>query len=124
MAKEKHQCCQTYYKSHWQPDYLCESNAKYERDGKWYCGHHDPVAIAEKNRKRKEAFKAQFQAREDRREQAKRQSEVTSRMFAMAQLVDRALRGVASREEAEAVREEWSSLVADAIECGLITEEK
>ena len=40
--KEKHTCREEVFR-----DYrfrVCGKTAKYERDGKWYCGTHDPVA--------------------------------------------------------------------------------
>lgn len=32
----------------------CTRSAKVERDGKWYCGQHDPVAIEAKDKARRE----------------------------------------------------------------------
>lgn len=62
----EHQCCartwpQGAYKSHG-----CASKGKVERDGNWYCGRHDPVAVAEKNKKRK-AHEAVLQKANDER---------------------------------------------------------
>lgn len=40
MAKiKKHQCCKRVY----------SNNTWHERDGKWYCGIHDPVKIKAKD---------------------------------------------------------------------------
>lgn len=48
----------------------CSKSGKIERDGKWYCGTHDPVRIKEKreerDRKWSEKFRAQRSAREQR----------------------------------------------------------
>lgn len=119
MAKEKNsrQCCgqirrgSGYHIRHVQ----CEKTGKIERDGKWYCGTHDPVKRAEK----RAAIQAKWQGDWDRKT---RQYDSSTRLIAMAPLVLRALRGIASKEEASAVIEEWTSLVAEAIDCGLIKE--
>jgi uncharacterized Zn finger protein (UPF0148 family) len=50
MSTVKHDCCAsvspgTYSFRHSK----CSKTAKYERDGKWYCGTHDPVAVKAKD---------------------------------------------------------------------------
>ena len=50
MPKEKHQCDEKYYHGH--RAQRCPNNAKVERDGKWYCGIHDPVARRAKSKAR------------------------------------------------------------------------
>lgn len=32
--------------------FRCPNNAKYEQDGKWYCGTHDPVRVKQRQDKR------------------------------------------------------------------------
>lgn len=51
--------------------YQCPKSGKIERDGRWYCGTHDPVRIKEKqqerdDRKRSERFRAHRSASEQR----------------------------------------------------------
>lgn len=59
-AKEKHQCCgQIWQNYHYSS---CSRNGKVERDGKWYCGTHDPVAVEEKSKKRDAIFEAKWAA--------------------------------------------------------------
>lgn len=41
-------------------NYPCGSNATVERDGKWYCGRHDPVAV----KARQEKAHAKYEAKE------------------------------------------------------------
>lgn len=48
---EKHTCCAIVWSgSFTRPS--CGNNAKFCRDGNWYCGTHDPVSIAERQAKR------------------------------------------------------------------------
>ena len=58
MSTEKHDCCAsvspgTYSFRHSK----CSKTAKYERDGKWYCGTHDPVAIKARDDARNEKWR-------------------------------------------------------------------
>ena len=46
-AMEKQRCCNTKW-TYGGYRRTCTKTAKVERDGKWYCGIHDPVARAEK----------------------------------------------------------------------------
>jgi len=51
--KEKRQCEHTKKASLWSNHYVqCPHNAKVERDGKWYCGVHDPVSRRQKQDER------------------------------------------------------------------------
>lgn len=45
----------------------CPNNAKVERDGKWYCGTHDPVKRKEKQEKRDEKWADQWTVKEEQR---------------------------------------------------------
>ncbi len=58
---EKHTCCEIVYEKDgvWASNHICGKTAKYERDGKHYCGIHDPVSIVERQRKRNEKNKPQ-----------------------------------------------------------------
>ncbi len=51
--EEKHKCRETIYDRDLRGvAFPCPAAGKIERDGKWYCGIHDPVAIAERAAKR------------------------------------------------------------------------
>ena len=59
---EKHTCCgdvtvkmMAFYRTR-----VCGKTAKYERDGKWYCGVHDPEAIKAKHDKRRAKLNARW----------------------------------------------------------------
>lgn len=54
MNKIEHKCCGTVWPAGAFRSYPCSRNAKVERDGKWYCGTHDPVAVAAKQSSKKE----------------------------------------------------------------------
>ena len=43
-------CCGTVFERGWPRK--CSTRAKVERDGKWYCGIHDPVRVAAKRAER------------------------------------------------------------------------
>lgn len=42
--------------------YHCPKTGKVERDGKWYCGTHDPVKIKERQEKRNAKWEAESEA--------------------------------------------------------------
>lgn len=46
--------------------HMCQKSGKVERDGKWYCGIHDPVAVQAKNAAAKARFDAEYDARRKR----------------------------------------------------------
>ena len=81
------------YIGHW-----CGKTAKFERDEKWYCGIHDPVASKAKSDKRNEEFREKL-----RREglvnvaKAKAQAETLRRAGCFDDLLD-ALRFLLDRE--------------------------
>ena len=56
--------------------YICSKSGKFTRNGKHYCGMHDPVRIAEKNAERAAKWKAESEqnrlAHEARKEQVRR----------------------------------------------------
>ena len=64
MPKAIHQCQKIVYgeRSSWQ----CGFAGKVERDGKWYCGKHDPVAIKERDDKRRKQHKREMDIRSAR----------------------------------------------------------
>ncbi len=61
-AMEKKLCCG--HTSDRLGIYACTKKAKFEREGKWYCGIHDPVARSEKSEARFEKWKAEYQEKE------------------------------------------------------------
>ena len=50
---ESEMCSERVYdrESAYAPDHQCSRKGKFERDGKWYCGQHDPVKVAERRKK-------------------------------------------------------------------------
>ena len=50
--KQKHQCNRRVYSGarYEYTGHMCRQSGTVERDGKWYCKQHDPVAIEECNR--------------------------------------------------------------------------
>ena len=60
-AMEKQRCCNTKW-TYGGYRRACTKTAKVERDGKWYCGVHDPVARAEKAEARLEQWRTKAQA--------------------------------------------------------------
>ena len=74
----KHTCCgriQSNFRF-----YTCGKAAKFERDGKHYCGTHDPVSIGEKNAVKNAAWKAEREAKDAaRKAQLDKQAEIERR---------------------------------------------
>lgn len=55
----KHTCCKAI--GMWRSN-KCGKKAKVQRNSLWYCGIHDPVAVAEKNAKRNAAWRVKYDA--------------------------------------------------------------
>lgn len=56
----EHKCCVKIFKDwHNKP---CGKNGKFEREGKHYCGTHDPVKAKEKNEARSKKWEAEWAA--------------------------------------------------------------
>ena len=108
MSEVKHTCCAamgTFFTQ------TCGKNAKFERDGKWYCGTHDPVAFAAKREERNAAYAAKWQAMNARHsEEAAKRKETQRRSDCFDELVD-ALKHYANGsnwgEDREGVLREW-----------------
>ena len=93
---EKHQCSGDVFRANngmvrgWGERGRCTRNGKIERDGKWYCGVHDPFAV----KARDDASMAKFKAKMDN----------AARERAKAELAQRALQAMilysATRHEA------------------------
>lgn len=68
---EKHTC----EKSIWTVFYTskCGKNAKFERNGKWYCGYHDPVKVKarrdQRDARRRQAAEYRRKLAEDARKE-------------------------------------------------------
>lgn len=60
MTDQTKQCCKTVFSGHWPTQ--CRSLAKVEREGKHYCGKHDPVAVDAREKARNEKWRAKFDA--------------------------------------------------------------
>ena len=55
-----HKCCTRVFSGGLYTGILCGRNAKFERDGKHFCGTHDPVARAAKDEARINFWRDQF----------------------------------------------------------------
>lgn len=66
MSELKHKCCATY--GSW-GQYSCYKGAKFERDGKWFCGTHDPVAVKARREKNDAAWQIKYNAEKARTEE-------------------------------------------------------
>jgi len=68
MEKIKYKCCATIYFGtlgmHHKP---CSKTAKFERDGARYCGTHDPVAVAARDKQRDAEYKRKWEAERQER---------------------------------------------------------
>jgi len=62
MEKIKYKCCATVFYGTLMHRKDCGKTAKFERDGKHYCGTHDPVAVAARNKQRDAEFKKRWEA--------------------------------------------------------------
>lgn len=69
MSEVKQKCCGVVLYRGW--PHSCAKTPKVERDGKWYCGIHDPVAKKEKDIKRNAKWERKWaQEKIDRENQA------------------------------------------------------
>lgn len=76
----------------------CGKTAKFDRDGKHYCGTHDPVTIAEKDAIKNAAWKAKYGAIHAARDAAKaKQAEIERRADCYTELLE-ALQGLLKRD--------------------------
>ena len=70
MTTAKHKCCGTVLPAGAYRTHPCHNGAKIQRDGKWYCGTHDPVAIKEKRDKKNAEHNAKWEADQKLRAEA------------------------------------------------------
>lgn len=68
---EKHRCIGETHPPGIRFGIQCSKNAKVEREGKWYCGTHDPVAVKQKREARDLEWREKYAA-ERSEEQEKR----------------------------------------------------
>jgi hypothetical protein len=64
MTKEKHKCCEIVWPAGAFRGHQCHNSAKIQRDGKWLCGTHDPVAVIEKRNKKNAELRAEAAVRQ------------------------------------------------------------
>ncbi len=88
----------------------CIKSAKYERDGKWYCGTHDPVAIKAKRDARNSEWKREFDAKNKARDvEIARLNEAKRRADCYPDLLDALM---AAKRHLSVSSDEWA--MADA----------
>lgn len=63
MSGSSDKCCAEVWQRHSMRPYCCGAKAKVERDGKFYCGRHDPVASAAKAAARATEFDKEWSER-------------------------------------------------------------
>jgi len=71
METKKEKCCQNVVDSGSYHSRKCSHNAKVVRNGKHYCGIHDPVAVAKRDKQKQERWDKKINKR---KEEFKRQS--------------------------------------------------
>jgi hypothetical protein len=59
---DKHTCCANRFNGYRR--YICGKTAKAERDGKWYCGIHDPVRLKAIRDKTYARYRAESEAQD------------------------------------------------------------
>ena len=70
------QCCEMVYSGGYSTNrYLCSVNATRQRNGKWYCGIHDPIQKEARDKARKEKWDAECKAKRDGWVREKRRAE-------------------------------------------------
>lgn len=85
----KYTCCGRISLGAFYGSKLCGKTAKFDRDGKHYCGTHDPVTIAEKDAIKNAAWKAKYEAIHAARDAAKaKQAEIERRADCYTELLE------------------------------------
>ena len=75
-----HICCGRVHSGGYGIGHTCGKTAKFERDGKWYCGTHDPVAQKAKSEARPAAYREEWRIKDEARtSNAKAQAETLRR---------------------------------------------
>ena len=78
-----HKCCAATWPAGARHSYPCSHSGKIERDGKWYCGIHDPVKRAEKQAERTAKWNAEWEAKKARWAAEKQQAETAAKWAAV-----------------------------------------
>jgi hypothetical protein len=68
MSGEK---CEKLIFSNWH-HYPCSNKAKVKREGKWYCGKHDPVAVEDKHKNSQDKWDREWAEKQRRWRREKR----------------------------------------------------
>jgi uncharacterized Zn finger protein (UPF0148 family) len=89
----------------------CGKTAMFDRDGKWYCGIHDPVAIAERLDARNAAINAKWEARLASNKAARDREAERDRRAAMFDELVAALEKIAAIEN-EQFGGDWDEIEA------------
>lgn len=63
----EHQCQKHIYDGGSFRGYSCSRKGKVERNGRWYCNQHDPVAVAERDKRKNEEWERQWEEKKVRR---------------------------------------------------------
>jgi hypothetical protein len=80
-------CCKGIYRNY--SLYQCSAKASVERDGKFYCGRHDPVKCKAKSDARHTAFLAEVEVREKQRKKERAAEELLEQLkFAVSWIED------------------------------------
>lgn len=98
---DKHQCCARVTNETGWHDHQCIRNGKVERDGKWYCGQHDPIAVEQRDRKRRDIWRLEAAAIDARH----------ALNGCLGQIIDRIMSG--EDIDCGAVRTEYGALLKD-----------
>ena len=64
---ESHTCEKRIFSTYTRSSCKCGKNAKVERNGKWYCGIHDPIKIKERDDNKMVEYKERVQIRKNER---------------------------------------------------------
>ncbi len=97
MTTEKQKCSEIVWPAGAFRGHQCHNSAKVERDGKWFCGTHDPVAVIEKRDKKNAEFRAEVAARQKlQAEAAAKRNEQQRRAACFPELLE-ALKAIKER---------------------------
>ena len=83
---EKHICCDQVWvqTGRWGHRSPCGKTAKFERDGKWYCGIHDP----EKRKARSAAWDAKYEAEREASRKKRQREEAAMELLELCERYD------------------------------------
>lgn len=112
-------CCEMIYRQSYR--HQCPKSGKIERDGKWYCGTHDPVRIKEKREERDRKWSERFRAQREDSEQRERDEAEQKRradlfpclLKSLSETRD-CLHDIANAKENERWGWDWEAVISDA----------